>query len=1444
MKNSLRHALQAASDKTVSRLIAATSAAFLIVSTLVPLPATSSPTCEPQAGAIVVCDESGQIKAKAPISNAGVISQTITMSIDPTKTALGAANQIVAPSGWTVFYSSNAGNTWSSSSPTTSTAWAAVNAIKAEGTLKSEGATAEGKQIATGAATAIAPPSGSFSGGGGGGDGWDVFFDDNNHVFYVYHHGMSPGEAAINCKTRTGGSCGPGWPFSVAVSPFFYTNSKSTGWVDLDNEHLWINTNNSTQSGFLCIDIANFTTGPTWCGSSAQNSFVALHPSGATAYDQTLGLAASGTRLFTLKSGTDELLCLDTALNNGLGGPCGTGRLDVLPGYVSYGAAWGTAEIIAHDGRIYGVLGQDASDGRLFCVDAATFTNCANWPKNTGFLSSNVFLLPDASGQVVAICALKTGGFGANSKVCFTPQGNSYTAPAALNPLYVPNYHYAKNPETYKSRIYWSDGGYTGGFIFCFDMATNDWCPNWGGSSGKSDANYTLTIDPYNPSCIWTNDHQTQIKTWDATTGNNSCTSLPADVTFDASVIVPRLGCDGTNAVAAWRKFNLTGPTSAKYTSATLTVTTETGQPISNWTDIPITEASGVREIDLSALTPAASGQHPKFIVKFVGRTGSSPGDDAKATVTAIGDSPELCITPQMLYPCPTALGPVTSLPLVSAVVGAGGSATLTGNVSEAFSSASASIPVTTPNLSTCASTLTGAAVAGGSGLPVVGATVSLLDSSGTPVTQNGTPVTTTTAANGTYSFGTLALGTYRVKFADIDADTTAMNSAVTSGGSGTTTAQSNAVVSSTSRLVASTNGVVNATYSLPPQPISRTMATGAGQTVSFDVFAAFSGAALLSGQTSSVSASTGGNFTSTKGSTRLCSNVEIAPSCSATAITFANEGTYRVNTSSGVITFDPLPSFLGASTPIRYAISDSASKKAAGTLSARVLPAPQAQPDTGTGPWNTPVSRSAIANDGDGISGSTLRLCSSGQVPNNCTATTLTIANQGTYSVSSGVITFIPLSSFSGVATPATYQVQDAIGQYASSTYTPTISSPPPPTASAQTRTLAAGSGQTATFTSLDRSNGLARPAQGGPTLSPSATCFVNAGSCSANAFVTPNGTFTLNGSTGVVTFTPSGTTFSAVSQSVTYRVTDQFGQVVESTLTVLLPVPPIAVNDSSAGYQDQNQVLNPLANDQTFNGFTKSPATLYLCGLAPSAESPPSCTKTAMTISGQGVYSVNQNTGAVTFDPEPTFIGSVTPITYQFADSAGSIASASIAIAVSPVPAPVVPGPVCSAPLNCGSPATSSESIVVNPTTSPTPAAASDSKTGKMGSAVMVNPLANDQMAGSEFAPSTLRLCSSESCDLMDIETDHGTWRVLPNGMVEFMPKAEFFGQTSISYWVLDLAGNAVNATISIVIEAPGGELADTGDSKSAMTLALGLMLMLAGGTLLRFRRTRRSN
>ncbi|WP_457188058.1 carboxypeptidase regulatory-like domain-containing protein [Nocardioides sp. P5_E3] len=70
-------------------------------------------------------------------------------------------------------------------------------------------------------------------------------------------------------------------------------------------------------------------------------------------------------------------------------------------------------------------------------------------------------------------------------------------------------------------------------------------------------------------------------------------------------------------------------------------------------------------------------------------------------------------------------------------------------------------------------------------------------------------------------------------------------------------------------------------------------------------------------------------------------------------------------------------------------------------------------------------------------------------------------------------------------------------------------------------------------------------------------------------------------------------------------------------------------------------------------------------------------------LTAPGEGVYTIDPVTGAVTFDPEPGFSGQATPVGYQVSDTNGSTVRSTVTItvtpAVPPVPpvSPVPPGP-----------------------------------------------------------------------------------------------------------------------------------------------------------------------
>jgi CshA-type fibril repeat protein len=170
--------------------------------------------------------------------------------------------------------------------------------------------------------------------------------------------------------------------------------------------------------------------------------------------------------------------------------------------------------------------------------------------------------------------------------------------------------------------------------------------------------------------------------------------------------------------------------------------------------------------------------------------------------------------------------------------------------------------------------------------------------------------------------------------------------------------------------------------------------------------------------------------------------------------LTIAGEGTYTVN-ANGTVTFDPLPTFNGTATAVRYQVADTLGQVANTTITptVRAPRAPTPTPDTNTGNWDTNQTISPLANDRAGettapLVASTVKLCGvapSAQTPNNCTQTSLTITNQGTYTVNAdGTVTFDPLSSFHGTATPIRYQATDVMGRIVNSLITPTVEPPP----------------------------------------------------------------------------------------------------------------------------------------------------------------------------------------------------------------------------------------------------------------------------------------------------------------------------------------------------------------------------------------------------------------
>jgi len=1358
------------------------------------------------------------LTASMPVVSAGSTTQTLTQTIDPTKVKLTSASDITYPAGWTLSFSTD-GTSFSSTAPTTTNGWAAITAVRATGSVNSNGSDSNGYQIATGTATGsavnLAPPSTSASVAGS--DGYQVFFDaDRTRVFNVFHH-SSALTASLDCKyIATGATC-VGFPFAFGGVTDEASHAVVVG------STIWA----ASTSGFYCIDIsavlantANAVGGgsPAKCYSSGTSALV-TGTSGKwlTWFTGASKLGQSAeTQLYALDTAaTPNALayCIDTATR----ALCSTPTVNTMIPGVALVNSFSTSNILQISDRLY-VLQANQSSGAntINCINLTTNLRCSGWTANysaaTGWSEVGKFAdIPNAAGGSRGVCYIRITSMVSDttSWPCWDSSGNSFT-PASINlPFLSGGSFYAYgSPVRMGSRLFIGNSAWGGnsGRILCYDASIN------GGAGGLCNSasgvltdptssifqNYTVTPDPLIADCIWITRHSSPIiSTVNIKTQTQGCSAL-ADTTaaFSGAAIVPRMSCQASSQpIRSWQSFTLTSAGTGTFTTAKLTVKNSSGVAISAWTDVPITLNTA---LDLAALSPADTGTTPTFAVAFVGITGSIT--TATAQVRVVGDAPQLCTKVTAVYSCPSGSGPISSLADAVASVSASGSSVL-GGVTTTLTAANQLVTVTAPAISTCTSSITGrAGDAGGgaSGSAISGVTVSLLDASGNPVLVGGTPVSTTTASDGTYSFANVLPASYKIRFNEPGSQVLA-SSTVVSGASGTTTGAvtvtgaATTVTSNTAATIAGTNAVVNALYAIPAAATADVPPAGTqGTAQSINVLGndnAASGATL------------------TASSVKLCgvSPAQSPPSCSQTSLTTA-DGTYSVNTSNGVVTFTPTSSFTGTATVIpSYQVSDSASNVVSSTINTTVIARPILSPDTSSGAWDTNQTLSPLANDSAG-SGATLvassvKLCSPSDTSPNCTATSLTNSD-GTYTVNSdGTVTFDPVASFTGTSTnPVTYSVTDSLNQKSASTITPAVSPPGAPTASPKTKIVSPN--QTANFATITGQSGIAT----GTQLSPARTylCSLSPAqsppNCNATSVATTDGTWVLNQITGVVTYEPAAGVSAGTKVAITYQVTDPAGQSASALLTPVIPPAPIAKPDTSSGQQGIVQIISLTGNDQT--GSTSSPLDVSTVKFCTGNQVAPNCAATSLTITGQGTYTID-SFGIVAFTPVPGFTGTATPINYQVSDSVGQTTSSTLSVNVIPPPAPVATRDTGSAPYG--------ESVIFEPW-----------KNDSGGS----KPTGASQPAP-DVVPASIRLCSASqiapNCTAASVVTIDGTYTLdTSTGKVTFTPVSGFSGTATapVTYQISNNwtgpSGVATTTAILIpTIAAPGDPLATNDQS-----------------------------
>ncbi|WP_269780041.1 CshA/CshB family fibrillar adhesin-related protein [Streptococcus salivarius] len=347
--------------------------------------------------------------------------------------------------------------------------------------------------------------------------------------------------------------------------------------------------------------------------------------------------------------------------------------------------------------------------------------------------------------------------------------------------------------------------------------------------------------------------------------------------------------------------------------------------------------------------------------------------------------------------------------------------------------------------------------------------------------------------------------------------------------------------------------------------------------------------------------------------------------------------GTYSIDSATGQVTFTPTDkSYTGAVTPAKVQAESSNGIKVDTTYTPEIVPVtPTATPaETTDIQGATQTGKPEFKGGTVTVDGVEKTVAINEAVPATFDdgSTTKTVDGVGTYTVAAdGTVTFVPEKSFVGTAPAVTVVREDKNGTKASATYTPTVT-PVTPTATPVETTDIQGATQTGkpVFTGGDSR----------VPMNDDVPATFDDGSTTKT--VDGVGTYTV-AADGTVTFVPEPS-FTGTAPAVTVVREDKNGTKASATYTPsVTPITVTPTDKVSADVQNVPQTQTPtfdLSNDKTAEITSKK--------LVDPATGQPT-DETTVTVAGEGSYTIDPTTGAVTFTPEKDFVGTAKGVTVQ---------------------------------------------------------------------------------------------------------------------------------------------------------------------------------------------------
>ena len=412
------------------------------------------------------------------------------------------------------------------------------------------------------------------------------------------------------------------------------------------------------------------------------------------------------------------------------------------------------------------------------------------------------------------------------------------------------------------------------------------------------------------------------------------------------------------------------------------------------------------------------------------------------------------------------------------------------------------------------------------------------------------------------------------------------------------------------------------------------------------------------------------------------------------TEIEVPEQGTYRIDKTTGQVTFVPKAGYTGTADGIKVQATDENGE----TKDAKYTP--KVTPLTVTPENKTSKNIQGVPQEGtptftipEGVTNASITSRKLVDPTDNTPKDSVTVEGKGTFVIDgTGKVTFTPVPSYTGevpaIEVQATVTVTNEKNEPATitstATYKPEIV-PVKPTAEASTTSDVQGKPQTSLIVldteetgddkgkTVNFNKGIEQGPKGERTeLNPDTLTLLNEAGEEVTSVTTPQGKYELDKANKTITFTPNKD-FAGEATPVKVQIKDVNGTKVETTYTpTVIEVTPIGKDSATTGPQGIAQTSPIVFNqkdesDNTTVNFETGHERVELKQDTLTLVNGNGEKVTTITVPEVGTYELKD--GAITFTPVKTFTGTAEGVTVQVEDENGKVVTKKYVPTVTPV-------------------------------------------------------------------------------------------------------------------------------------------------------------------------------